>query len=206
MTNEHSSVEVVPASDPAVLHLVQHLRYVTLVGEQGLEPPGADHVRRLVVDDLDRAGASFAAFAGPHLVGSVRVNLLADGGARAYAEAYGLAALGPGYEARTALVTRLISRGAGGSADGGRNGALSKLVAAVLSVVAERGARWIAIGVETQLIGFYESMGFARFADSVRSPSGAARTVLVFDVEDPRHAARTTLAGWLYPALFARRS
>jgi predicted GNAT family N-acyltransferase len=191
-------VKVVTADDPALLHLVQHLRYEVLVREQQLAPPGADHVRRLVADDLDLAGKSLAAFAGPDLVGAVRINIVADGGAGAFAAAYGLTALGPDWEARTAIVTRLICRGPRGG------GLLSTLVAAVLRVVAERKSRWIAIGVEDQLTGFYESMGFARFREGVRSPSGGVRTVLVLDVEDPRHRRRGSLAGWLYPALFER--
>jgi acyl transferase domain-containing protein/3-hydroxymyristoyl/3-hydroxydecanoyl-(acyl carrier protein) dehydratase len=190
-------VEVVAVDDAALLALVQHQRYEILVGEQKLSPPGADDARRIVADELDRAGRSFAAFDGAALVGSVRVNVVADGGADAFATAYGLATLGPGWEARTAIVTRLVSRSARGRP------LLSKLVAAVLGVVAARDTRWIAIGVEDPLIGFYESMGFARFRDAVRSPSGGMRTVLVLDVEDPRHRDKATLAGWLYPSLFA---
>jgi hypothetical protein len=193
-------IEVVPARDPATLALVQHLRYLVLVGEKKADLPDADHLRRLVGDALDETGATFAAFAGPALVGTVRVNTLSDGGADAYARAYGLEELrsvASDYEQRTAVVTRLISRGEKGDP------VLAKLVAAVLGVVAERKARFIAIGVEEQLIGFYTSMGFTRFKDSAVSPSGARRTVLLFDVEDPRHARKATLAGWLYPSLFA---
>lgn len=190
-------VEIVPARDSATLALVQHLRYLVLVGEKKSDPAGADHVRRLIGDELDATGAVFAAFAGPALVGTVRVNMLSDGGAEAYARAYGLGSLGPGYEAKTAVVTRLISRGEEGDP------VLAKLVAAVLGVVAERKARFIAIGVEDQLIAFYTSMGFTRFKDDVTSPSGGRRTVLLFDVQDPRHARKATLAGWLYPSLFA---
>ncbi len=190
-------VEIVAARDPSTLALVQHLRYLVLVGEKNGDPPGTDHVRRLVGDELDATGATFAAFAGPALVGTVRVNILADGAVGAYAEAYGLDALGPGHEPRTAVVTRLISRGERS------NAVLAKLVAAVLGVVAEREARFIAIGVEDHLIGFYTSMGFTHLKDDVLSPAGGRRTVLLFDVEDPRHARKATLAGWLYPALFA---
>jgi 3-hydroxymyristoyl/3-hydroxydecanoyl-(acyl carrier protein) dehydratase len=196
-TDPAPDIDVASVDDRAVLHLVQHQRYEILVGEQQLAPPGADHARRLVVDDLDLAGRSFAAFAGPALVGSVRVNVVADGGADAFASAYGLSDLGADWQARTAIVTRLVSRGPRGGP------LLSKLVAAVLGVVAERKARWIAIGVEAPLIDFYESMGFARHRDAVTSPSGGLRTVLVLDVEDPRHRDKATLAGWLYPALFA---
>lgn len=187
-------VAVLPASEPPLLHLVQHLRYEVLVGEQGLAPPGADHERRMLADSLDATGTSFAAFEGARLVGTVRVNIVADGGADAFADAYHLADLGSGYEAKTALVTRLINRGGAPL--------LSKLVTEVLGVVAARGARWIAIGVEPDLVAFYASMGFAPFREDVASPSGARRTVLVFDVEDPRHAKKETLAGWLYPKLF----
>jgi predicted GNAT family N-acyltransferase len=191
-------VEIVPVRDAETLALVRHLRYVVLVGEKKADPPGADHHRRLLGDGLDATGSTFAAFAGPTLVGSVRVNMLSDGGAEDYARAYGLDALGPDAPARTAVVTRLISRGGRGDA------VLAKLVSAVLGVVAERRARFIAIGVEDQLIAFYTSMGFTRFKDDAISPAGGSRTVLLFDVEDPRHAQKATLAGWLYPSLFTR--
>lgn len=194
-----SEIEIVAARDPALLALVQHLRYLVLVGEKAKDPPGADRLRRLIGDGLDASGAVFAAFAGPALVGTVRVNMLSDGGADDYALAYGLEALGalePQYERKTAVVTRLISRGERGDP------VLAKLVAAVLGVVAERQARFIAIGVEDHLIGFYGSMGFTRFKADAISPAGGRRTVLLFDVQDPRHAQKATLAGWLYPSLF----
>ena len=64
------------------------------------------------------------------------------------------------------------------------------------------GHFFIAIGVEDHLIGFYGSMGFTRFKADAISPAGGRRMVLLFDVQDPRHAQKATLAGWLYPSLF----
>lgn len=191
-------IDVVPADAPALLERLQALRYRVFVTELGLSPPGADHERGLLVEPLDATGRNFIGLASGTPVGSVRVNVASDGGAEDYIDAYQLATLGEGFEARTAIVTRLIRRG-----ETGAGPLLNKLVGEVLRVVAERKLRHIAIGVSAELVRFYAAMGFAHFVENVVSPTGARRAVLVLDVEDPRHKARQTLAGWLYPHLFS---
>jgi len=210
------AIDVLAADAPPLLHIAQHFRYAVLVGDLGGNPHGADHQHRIVVDALDESGSNFLAFKGAAIVGAVRVNVVADGGADAYSAAYGLDALGPDYQRRTAIVTRLVSRAATGATpaasgtatSGARGGGavLTKLLEAILRVVEARSLRWIAIGADAALVEFYRSMGFAEHRAGVMSPSGERRDVLIFDMEDPRHAAKKSLAGWLYPALFSSTS
>jgi predicted GNAT family N-acyltransferase len=197
-TGPGSEVDVVRADDAALLHLAQHLRYAVLVGEFKESPLGADHVRRLVADELDATGITFVAFAGAQLAGTVRINMLGDPGVDSYFRLYELPALGAELEARSAIVTRLISRSERGTA------VLGRLAGAALDVVAARGARYIAIGVEEHLIAFYQSMGFTRFKSAAPSAANPKpMTLMTFDFEDPRHREKKTLAGWLYPKLFS---
>jgi len=205
------TIDVVAADAAPLLHLAQHFRYAVLVGDLGANPHGADHHNRLVVDALDDPGSNFLAFKGAAIVGAVRVNVVADGGADDYSAAYGLNALGSGFERRTAIVTRLVSRAAAAPANTapsarGGGAVLTKLLEAILNVVQARALRWIAIGADTALVGFYRSMGFAPHLANVLSPTGERRDVLLFDMEDPRHAAKKSLAGWLYPTLFSSNS
>lgn len=204
---EGSPIEVVAADDPALLALAQHLRYAVLVGALGREPDGADHARRLVADARDATGATFLAFAGPTPVGAVRINVVADGGCDDLVSEYGLARLGADFAPRTGVVTRLVRRktaddSAGEPAGSGNSGVLGPLIAALLGVVEKRRLRWIAIRAEAGLVAFYTSMGFTPLPDG--APDAESREVLVFDVDDPRHAEKKTLAGWFYPALFQK--
>ncbi|MGD2132297.1 MAG: hypothetical protein PVI23_05850 [Maricaulaceae bacterium] len=190
-------LRVVPADTLELLDAVQALRYRVFVGELGLQPEGADHSRRVLIEIADATGRNFIGLRGDEAVGSVRINVVADGGVDDYVATYGIAALGAGFEEQTAIVTRLIRRG-----EKGAGPLIYMLVTEILRVVAERKLRYIVIGASAELEGFYLAMGFTLFRDPVISPSGAERMVFLIDVKDQRHMNGKTLVGWLYPDLF----
>ncbi len=59
--------------DERTLPLVQHLRYRVYCAEKQFQLPGADPQARLLVDEADRAGVTFALFDGADLVSSAQV-------------------------------------------------------------------------------------------------------------------------------------
>jgi GNAT superfamily N-acetyltransferase len=63
------------ASTVSEIEETQKFRYQVYAKEMGLDLPGIDHARQMLVDPLDKGGTHLYARVGSQLVGAVRLNL-----------------------------------------------------------------------------------------------------------------------------------
>lgn len=188
--------------DARLTPLVQHLRYRIMAGEMGYVMEGADARSRRLIAPTDGLGESLAVFVGDELAASVQLVTLTVPVMRQHFAGMGLEVLldahVPGHDGRALFILRLVS-------DARFRGA--SVMTPLLNAVFERflaGHGRYAVIIATDLLrGFYEGMGFTVRAEGINMPPFGPHNLLVFDREDPRHMAGTTLAGWMFREAFA---
>jgi hypothetical protein len=88
---------------------VYRFRYSVYVDEMGIDESYADHDRKLITDPLDHPQAMvLAAWDGERVVGTLRTNLVCDGGLSHYLAYYRLTDLPPDFLAATSVSTRTM--------------------------------------------------------------------------------------------------
>ena len=154
------SIEVAPAKTAAERSAVYAFRYRIYVEELGLEPPGADHQRREIVDEYDPCGISYALLEDGAIAGSLRclyLNQIPDPSvliAKFQLEpalhAFGASAIAT--TSRFMLDPRL------------RHGtAILRLIQAAYDDARARGVRLNYGDCSPHLLEFYEHMGYRRY-------------------------------------------
>ena len=189
--------EIISITD-ATLPLVQHLRYRVYCAEKQFAMPGADHDNRLLRDDADQLGETFALFDGADLVSSAQVIPVHASKAEERFQVFDLGSVladGESCVVVSKLVTAPERRG---------SKTLGPIMRAVLDYVARDRHRYIAILAESQMREFYGSMGFDIRKEGIAAHPFGTVSLMVFDMHDERHTSGKSLAGWMFKSIFAR--
>ena len=192
-----SEFDLVEMTD-ATLPLVQHLRYRVYCAEKQFAMAGADHESRLLRDEADRLGQTYALFDGADLVSSAQViPVEVDDPPEKFRvfDLPGVLPAGTSCVIVSKLVTAPERRG---------SKTLGPIMRAVLGYVAKGQHRFIAILAEPQMREFYGSMGFDIRKEGIEAPPFGTVSLMVFDMQDERHTSGKSLAGWMFKSLFAR--
>ncbi|MAN73039.1 MAG: hypothetical protein CME84_02985 [Henriciella sp.] len=192
-----SEFDLVEMTD-ATLPLVQHLRYRVYCAEKQFAMAGADHESRLLRDEADRLGQTYALFDGADLVSSAQViPVEVDDPPEKFRlfDLPGILPAGTSCVIVSKLVTAPERRG---------SKTLGPIMRAVLGYVAKGQHRFIAILAEPQMREFYGSMGFDIRKEGIEAPPFGTVSLMVFDMQDERHTSGKSLAGWMFKSLFAR--
>ena len=191
-----SEFDLVEMTD-ATLPLVQHLRYRVYCAEKQFAMAGADHESRLLRDEADRLGQTYALFDGADLVSSAQViPVEVDDPPEKFRlfDLPGILPAGTSCVIVSKLVTAPERRG---------SKTLGPIMRAVLGYVAKGQHRFIAILAEPQMREFYGSMGFDIRKEGIEAPPFGTVSLMVFDMQDERHTSGKSLAGWMFKSLFA---
>lgn len=192
-----SEFDLVEMTD-ATLPLVQHLRYRVYCAEKQFAMAGADHESRLLRDEADQLGQTYALFDGADLVSSAQViPVEVDDPPEKFRlfDLPGVLPEGTSCVIVSKLVTAPERRG---------SKTLGPIMRAVLGYVAKGQHRFIAILAEPQMREFYGSMGFDIRKEGIEAPPFGIVSLMVFDMQDERHTSGKSLAGWMFKSLFAR--
>ena len=192
-----SEFDLVEMTD-ATLPLVQHLRYRVYCAEKQFAMAGADHESRMLRDEADRLGQTYALFDGADLVSSAQViPVEVDDPPEKFRlfDLPGILPAGTSCVIVSKLVTAPERRG---------SKTLGPIMRAVLGYVAKGQHRFIAILAEPQMREFYGSMGFDIRKEGIEAPPFGTVSLMVFDMQDERHTSGKSLAGWMFKSLFAR--
>lgn len=147
-------VEIVVCRTPEMLLLAQRLRYLIYCEELGRASPHADAERRILADALDSFGYVFIALERNEPIGTLRVNLAAEGPIGALERLYGMAA-SPHHPASTAVCTKFVV------ARSHRSGSAAfRLLAAALACGFRERIAECYIDATPELLPFYKAMGF----------------------------------------------
>lgn len=193
-----SDFELVTA-DPAILPLVQHLRYRVYCAEKQFALSGADHHARLLRDDADSLGETFALFDGADLVSSAQVIPVDPANAPEKFSVFRLSEALPVVGETCVVVSKLVT-----APERRGSKTLGPVMRAVLDYVSRNGHRYIAILAEPTMREFYGSMGFDIRADGIDAPPFGKVALMVFDMQDERHTSGKSLAGWMFKSVFSR--
>lgn len=186
--------------DERTMPLVQHLRYRVYCAEKQFAMAGADHEARRLTDKADTLGVTFALFDGAELVSSAQVIPVDPLNASADFDVFQLRNSLPRPDRGAIIVSKLVtSREKRGSKT------LGPVMRAVLEFVAQEQRRYIAILAEDTMVDFYASMGFEAARKGIEAAPFGQVTLMVFDMQDPRHSSGKSLAGWMFKSVFAAR-
>lgn len=157
------------------------LRYRVCVDEMASPQKDADHQRRRIEDALDRHGLILGAWRGAELIGTVRANLLRDGGIGLYRDLYGLDRLTYREFRHTSITTRLMvlprmrhTRVAVG------------LATALYALGLNRGILFDHIDCNAHLVPFFTHLGY-RIHRSAVHPEYGEVTVMRLNLIDSAH-------------------
>jgi predicted GNAT family N-acyltransferase len=186
-------------ADELTLPLVQHLRYRVYCAEKQFAMPGAHHKARLLRDDADPLGQTFALFDGAELVSSAQVIPVDPTRAPDKFAVFGLSAALPSSGETCVVVSKLVT-----APERRGSKTLGPIMRAVLDYVAQNGHRYIAILAEPTMREFYSSMGFDIRKEGIDAPPFGTVALMIFDMQDERHTSGRSLAGWMFKSVFAR--
>ena len=192
-----SEFDLVEMTD-ATLPLVQHLRYRVYCAEKQFAMAGADHESRLLRDEADRLGQTYALFDGADLVSSAQVIPVEVDDPPEKFRVFDLPGVLPAGTS-CVIVSKLVT-----APDRRGSKTLGPIMRAVLGYVAKGQHRFIAILAEPQMREFYGSMGFDIRKEGIEAPPFGTVSLMVFDMQDERHTSGRSLAGWMFKSLFAR--
>ncbi|WP_084419927.1 N-acyl amino acid synthase FeeM domain-containing protein [Henriciella litoralis] len=185
--------------DTRTLPLVQHLRYRVYCAEKQFAMPGADHQARMLFDEADQLGVTFALFDGAELVSSAQIIPVDPLNAPDKFAVFALAEVLPHPEASCVIVSKLVT-----APERRGSKTLGPVMRGVLEFVATNQHRYIAILAETSMREFYKSMGFDELRGGIDAAQFGIVSLMVFDMKDERHLSGKSLAGWMFKSLFTR--
>lgn len=186
--------------DDAHLPLVQHLRYRVYVSEMGFALAGADHRARRLISSTDSLGETFVLFRGDVLAATCQLIPLDGPGDLVPFEDWQIGQHLPDHAGQTLVVSKLVTD----PQHRGRD-ILNPLLERLMRAILGSGRRYAMIMAEPHLREFYKALGFAERATDLDIRPYGRVSFMVFDLEDPRHKAGTTLAGWMFKSAFAAR-
>jgi len=185
--------------DKRTLPLVQHLRYRVYCAEKQFAMSGADDEARLLLDEADALGVTFALFDGADLVSSAQVIPLDPLNAPRKFDVFDLRTSLPRPDHGAVIVSKLVT-----APDRRGSKTLGPVMRAVLDFVAQEKRRYIAILAEPAMRDFYASMGFDVLKEDIEAAPFGKVALMVFDMRDERHTSGKSLAGWMFKSVFSR--
>lgn len=185
--------------DKRTLPLVQHLRYRVYCAEKQFAMSGADDEARLLLDEADALGVTFALFDDADLVSSAQVIPLDPLNAPAKFDVFDLRNSLPRPDHGAVIVSKLVT-----APDRRGSKTLGPVMRAVLDFVAQEKRRYIAILAEPSMRDFYASMGFDVLKEDIEAAPFGKVALMVFDMRDERHTSGKSLAGWMFKSVFSR--
>ncbi len=192
-----SDFELIVA-DQRVMPLVQHLRYRVYCAEKRFAMAGADHEARILTDEADKLGVTFALFDGAELVSSAQIIPVNPLDEEARFAVFDLASVLPRPDQGAVIVSKLVT-----AKDRRGSKTLGPVMRAVLEFVSADKRRYIAILAEPGMRDFYASMGFEALREGITAAPFGEVTLMVFDMKDERHLSGKSLAGWMFKPIFA---
>jgi len=164
-----SEIEIRLCRSDEMLKRAQRLRYEVYCKELGRQSPFADHVQKIITDDLDRFGNTFVAVEGDEIIGTLRGNEAALGSLGILEELYGMNKSAHHPQA-SCVCTKFVVRK---SRRGGPTA--FKLIAAVVRYGQQRQMKECYIDCIPSLLPYYKAMGFMpcgqRFLHRENGPS-----------------------------------
>ena len=185
--------------DARTLALVQHLRYRVYVREMGFTLDGADAEARRLVQPTDTLGRSFALFRDDVLAASCQLIFIDASDDLAPFANWQIDTQLPDFAGRTVIVSKLVTD----PRERGRE-VLNALLGRLFEAIIAEQRRYAVILAEAHLRDFYTALGFVSRRGGLQVAPYGSVDFMVFDMEDPRHAAGKTLAGWVFRSAFAR--
>jgi GNAT superfamily N-acetyltransferase len=167
----------------AAREAVYRFRYQVYVREMGRTEPLACHQRGRLTDPMDETAFIVAATdtVTRKTVGTIRSNLLREGGACHYEELYGLATLSAAERHATSITTRLMVTAEH------RGGALAvQLAMAAYALAGSTGIESDYIDCNDPLVPFFTRLGYRRVR-RVTHPQYGNVTVMRLEVDDTSH-------------------
>lgn len=180
------AIEIVDAVSPDLREAVFAFRYAIYVREMKRAQKDADHGVGRIEDALDASAVLLAArdTATGRVAGTVRGNVLSDGGVGPYEDLYGLGSLTRADRRATSITTRLmIERHRRGTA------LAVQLASALFERGVERGIETDFIDCNAHPVPFFEGLGY-RAVRMIRHPDYGAVTLMRLDVRDLTHLRR----------------
>jgi CRP-like cAMP-binding protein/predicted GNAT family N-acyltransferase len=172
-----SEIEILICRTDEMLKRAQRLRYEVYCKELGRHSPFADHVQKIITDDLDRFANTFVAVEGDEIIGTLRSNEASLGPLGILEELYGMNK-SPHHPQATSVCTKFVVRR---SRRGGPTA--FKLIAAVVRYGLQRQVKECYIDCIPSLLPYYKAMGFVpcgqRFLHRENGPSDPLRLDLV---------------------------
>lgn len=167
----------------AAREAVYRFRYQVYVREMGRNEPLACHRRGRLMDPMDETALILAASDTQTgaTVGTIRSNLLRDGGACRYEELYGLDGLSPAERQTTSVTTRLMVTSEH------RGGALAvQLAMAAYALAGATGIESDYIDCNDPLVPFFTRLGYRRVR-RVTHPQYGNVTVMRLEIGNTSH-------------------
>ncbi|HEU4731454.1 MAG TPA: hypothetical protein VFT22_26350 [Kofleriaceae bacterium] len=152
--------------------------YDTYVAEMRRSVKDADHERRRLTDSLEDHSTIFAAYEGPAILGTIRVNLSSMGSLSYYDELYGLDACKPDRDP-VAIATKFMVKSRYRGTPLGY-----ELASAGLAECVRGSAVAVYMDCNEYLFGYFSTLGFECVRSAVHPEFGSVR-VMKYDLSDP---------------------
>jgi CRP-like cAMP-binding protein len=192
------AIEVFMCRTPEMLAAAQRLRYEVYCGELGRTSPYADHDARTIADALDEFGHTFIAVEDGETIGTLRLNLAAEGWLGILEELYGMRQ-SPQHPRRTGICTKFIVKRAK------RGGPASlKLIAAVVKYGLRNSVKEGYIDCIPALLPYYKALGFRITAPPFVHRENGTSHPMVLDLARHGRTLATPFGTRQYLQLFAR--
>jgi len=193
-----AAIDVYMCRGAEMLAAAQQLRYEVYCGELGRQSPFADHERRIIADELDQTGHTFVAVEAGETIGTLRLNLAAEGPLGILEELYGMAQSSH-HPRRTGICTKFIVKRAK------RGGPASlKLIGAVVKYGLRNSVREGYIDCIPALLPYYKALGFTITAPPFVHRENGTSHPMVLDLARHGRTLATPFGTRQYLQLFAR--
>jgi CRP-like cAMP-binding protein len=192
------AIDVYMCRSADMLAVAQRLRYEVYCGELGRQSPFADHDRRIIADALDETGHTFIAVEHGETIGTLRLNLAAEGPLGILEELYGMRQSAQ-HPRRTGICTKFIVRRA-------RRGspASLKLIAAVVKYGLRNSVKEGFIDCIPALLPYYKALGFVVTAPPFVHRENGTSHPMVLDLTKHGRTLARPFGTRQYLQLFAR--
>jgi len=171
-----AGLDVLLCQNHEMLERAQRLRYTVYCQELKRRSPYADHAKKIIADELDKAGHTFVAVENGETIGTVRVNLSFEGPLGVLEGLYGMKA-SPNHPQATAVCTKFIVKKS-------KRGGPTAL--ALISAVARYGVRHCIqeayIDCVPALLPYYRAIGFSVVGDAFLHQENGLSHPMMLDV------------------------